>query len=384
MIFYLDNAATTRTYPVAAESMAKVMTEDYGNPSSLHPMGVRAAALVGESRSIVAEALGCLPEELIFTSGGTESDNWALFGTAQGRRRGHIITTAVEHSAVLNTAKELEGRGFEVTYLPPDDDGGVSAGAVEQALREDTFLVSAMLVNNETGAVTKIREIAEVLRRKGSGAMLHTDAVQGFLKVPFSAEDLGADLLSISAHKIGGPKGIGALYIRGENIKEINKPKKLRQFFFGGGQEGGLRPGTEATAQIAGFAAACRYGKEHLEEHIRVMEALKAYTLERLASEVPEAKRIGRGGAPHILSISLPGYPSETLVRFLGEEGVCVSAGSACHKGKPSHVIAAMKLPPKTAKGAIRVSFCPENTREDIDAFCRALKKAKETLLPAR
>ena len=376
MIFYLDNAATTRTYPFAAESMAKVMTEDYGNPSSLHPMGLRAAALVGESRSIVAEALGCLSEELIFTSGGTESDNWALFGMAQGRRRGHIITTAVEHSAVLNSAKTLEGRGFEVTYLPPDDAGGVSAGAVEQALREDTFLVSAMMVNNETGAVTKIREIAEVLHRKGSGALLHTDAVQGFLKLPFSARDLGADLISVSGHKIGGPKGIGALYIR-EGVR-------LRPLIFGGGQEGGLRPGTEATAQIVGFAAACRYGKEHLEEHIRVMEALKAYTLERLASEVPEAKRIGWGGAPHILSISLPGYPSETLVRFLGEEGVCVSAGSACHKGKPSHVIAAMKLPPKEAKGAIRVSFCPENMREDIDAFCRALKKAKETLLPAR
>lgn len=376
MISYLDNAATTQVYPCVAEIMAEVMTEHYGNPSSLHPMGRQAEAMVREGRATVAEAMGCEPEELRFTSGGTESDNWALFGAMQGYRRGHIITTAVEHPAVLNAAKELEGRGFEVTYLSPDETGGVSPEAVERALREDTILVSAMLVNNETGAITKIKEIAELLRLRKSKALLHTDAVQGFLKVPFSAKRLGAQLISVSAHKIGGPKGVGALYIQ-EGVK-------LRPLFFGGGQESGLRPGTEATAQTAGFAAACRYGMEHLEEHIRIMEALKAYTLERLAAEVPEAQRIGEGGAPHILSISLPGYPSEILVRTLGEEGVCVSAGSACHKGKPSHVIAAQKLPPRVAKGALRVSFCPENTREDIDAFCRALKMARDTLLPGR
>ena len=325
---YFDHAATTPVLPAAADAAYRVMTEDFGNPSSLHALGREAAKEVEGHRAAVAKALGCQPGELYFTSCGTEGDNWAVrLGAHLGRHRGkHIITTAVEHAAVLEPCRYLEQQGCEVTYLVPDHTGRVPAEAVEEALREDTVLVSMMLVNNETGAVQPVGEVARLLKRKKSAALLHTDAVQGFLKLDFTPKSLGVDLLTLSAHKIGGMKGSGALYIR----NGLRAEPLLR----GGGQEKGLRSGTEATPQIAAFAAAAGYGAEHRAEHIAYLEDLKAYTLKTLEAKVPGLAVVSRGDAPHICAVSLPGRPSQVVVRYLSDKGFCLSAGSACHRGK--------------------------------------------------
>ncbi|MDD4715211.1 MAG: cysteine desulfurase family protein [Oscillospiraceae bacterium] len=374
---YLDNAAATRICPSAANAMMRAMTEDYGNPSSRHEMGARARTALQRNRETVAGALECLPEELYFTSGGTESDNWAILAAAQaGKRYGrHIITTALEHAAVLETTKELSRQGFEITYLPPDSGGSVSLEALKASLRPDTILVSMMLVNNETGTELPVRKAAEAIREAGSPALLHTDAAQGFLKVPFSAKTLGAQLITISGHKIRGPKGIGALYVK--------KGVKLPPLLWGGGQENGLRPGTEPTPLIAGFAAACALGRERMGADAAHMQALKEYSVQRLEKALPSARKIGKGEAPHILCLTLPGYRSEVLVRVLSDLGVCVSAGSACHRGRASHVLASMKLSPAEREGAFRVSFSPDNTQEEADALVDALVRAAGMIMPS-
>ena len=374
MLHYLDHAATTPVPRAVAEAMVEVLTEGFGNPSSQYDLGRAAAKRLAEDRAVIAGALGCVPERLFFTSCGTEGDNWAIRAALwQNRRVGkHIITTAVEHSAVLQCMKDLEQQGYAVTYLKPDGQNRITAAQVADALRPDTALVSMMLVNNETGTRYPVEEAAALLR--GRETLLHTDAVQGFLKVPFTAKSLGADLITLSAHKIGGPKGIGALYI-GERLPH---PRPL---LFGGGQEQGLRSGTEATAQIAGFAKAAALRLERLEESRAAMAALRDYAVERL-SVIPTLQFIGQADAPHILSLSLPGYPSQNIVNDLGSQGICVSAGSACHQGKASHVLTAMGLPKKVAAGTIRVSFGPETTREDIDALADALLAHKERRFP--
>lgn len=362
-MIYLDNAATTRVCPEAAQAAMAAMTEGYGNPSSVHPFGKAAAELVKTARADVAAAMGCAPEEIFFTSCGTEGNNWAIRGAVElGRRKGkHIITTTIEHSAVLEPVKALEREGYEVTYLSPDKTGHIPAGAVAAALREDTVLVSIMLVNNELGTVQPVAEAAAAIQAAGSPALLHTDAVQGFLKVPCSPKDLGVDLLTISGHKFRAPKGSGVLYIK----KELKFPP----LFLGGGQEGGLRPGTEPTAQIAALAAACKSWRPEYAGH---MASIKAYALETL-SAIPGLEIVSPGDAPHICAISLPGYPSEMLMRSLSDLGIYVSSGSACHKGKPSHVFAALGLPKQTLMGVLRISFSPDSTRTDIDAFHAAL-----------
>ena len=314
---------------------------------------------------------------LFFTSCGTEADNWAVTAACwQNRHLGrHIVTTAVEHSAVLEACRWMERQGYEVTYLVPAQDGSLSAEQVLAAVRQDTALVSCMLVNNELGNIYPIAEIARGLAVKNPQTLLHTDAVQGFLKVPCSAKTLGADFLTISAHKIGGPKGIGALYIG----PRVRNPKPL---LAGGGQEGGLRAGTEATAQIAGFARAVELRRENLEEKLLCMAKIRDYAAERL-SAIPDLKILSApGGAPHILSISLVGWPSQNIVNDLGSQGVCISAGSACHQGKPSHVIAALKLSKKVSGGVIRLSFGPETDKGDIDACADALRRHHDTRMP--
>ena len=371
---YLDHAATTPVPQAVAEVMVKVLTEGYGNPSAQYGLGREAKALADRSRAAIAAALGCRPEQLYFTSCGTEGDNWAIRAALyQNRRLGrHIVTTAVEHSAVLQCVKALEREGYPVTYLKPDGQGRVTAQQVTGALREDTALVSMMLVNNETGTRYPVEEVAALLKNRGT--LLHTDAVQGFLKVPFTAKNLGADFIAVSAHKIGGPKGVGALYIGG-------KAKNVQPLLYGGGQESGLRPGTEATAQIAGFAKAVELRAQRLEETWAHMARCKAYAVERL-SGIPGLRFIGASDAPHILSLSLPGYPSQNIVSDLDSKGVCVSAGSACHRGKASHVLVAMGLEKKAAAGTIRVSFGPETAQADIDALYAALLEHKTTRFP--
>ena len=375
-MIYLDHAATTPLPEAVADTMYDVLRHQFGNPSAQYPLGREAKEMVEEARRTIAGALGCQPSALHFTSCGTESDNWAIRAAAwQGRHTGrHIITTAVEHSAVLEPCRQLEQEGYEVTYLKPDRTGHISAGQVAEALREDTVLVSVMLVNNETGCVFPVAETARLLRDSGSAALLHCDAVQGFLKVPFSAKTLGADLITISGHKIHAPKGIGALYIR--------SGLKLPPYIHGGGQERGIRAGTEATPQIAAFGVAAEIASAKMAEATKTMAELRTHAIDRLTAEVAGVTIIG-GGAPHILSISLPGYRSEVLMNFLEAREIYTSKSSACKKGGRSHVLEAIGLPSNVIDGALRISFSRYTTREDIDALCDALRDAKQTLFPS-
>lgn len=373
MEHYLDNAATTKVCDEAAQAALAAMTENYGNPSSTHTRGREANRLLEKARKQVSAALGCAPGELIFTSCGSESDNWAIINGAEAmRRRGkHIISSAVEHDAVRRSLDELESRGFEVTRLAPDEKGGVSLDSVVSALRDDTILVSLMLVNNETGAVTDLSSIARAVKKACPAALVHTDAVQGFMKVPFSAKTLGADMISISGHKIHAPKGIGALYVK--------NGVKLKPFIVGGSQENGRRAGTEAMPQIAAFGAACEIAQAGMAENIARMQSLRERAVQRLSREIPELVLIG-GGSPHILSISLPGWRSEVLMNYLEAKEVYVSRSSACKKGGRSHVLEAMGLSSRVIDGAIRIGLSRFTTEEDIDALCSALKEAHDTL----
>ena len=373
---YFDNAATTPVPKAVADAMYEVLTAHFANPSSQYPMGVEMKKAVEGWRAVIAGALGCPAERLYFTSCGTESDNWAIQAALwQNRHRGrHIITTAVEHSAVLEPCKLLAQQGYEVTYLKPGRDGNITAEQVADALREDTALVSVMLVNNETGCVFPVADIAALLREKGSPALLHCDAVQGFLKVPCDPEGWGVDLMSLSGHKIGGPKGVGALYIG----PRVRNPRPLLP---GGGQERGARSGTEATAQIAGFAKAVELRLADYDAKLGHMAGLKAYCREKLLA-MGGVVPVGEGTAPHILAVSLVGYPSANIVTDLGAQGICISAGSACHQGKASHVVSALGLDKKTAAGVIRISFSPDNTREDVDVLCQALLAHRDSRFP--
>lgn len=373
MEIYLDNAATTQVCREAADESYKVMTQFYGNPSSTHTKGREAKAILDKARGRVAAALGCSPSEVYFTSCGSESDLWAISKGAESlaRRGKHIISSAVEHDAVRKTLRELGQRGFEVTWLSPEKDGSISPAAVKEALRDDTVLVTLMMVNNETGAVTDIAAIAKMLKAEGSKALLHTDAVQGFMKVPFTVKKLGADLISISGHKIHAPKGIGALYIK--------TGCKIKPLILGGAQENGMRAGTEAMPQIAAFGAACEAAQSSMSENIEKMYALRQLAEGTIRRDIPEAQIIG-GGAPHVLSVSLPGWRSEVIMNFLEARGIFVSRSSACKKGGRSHVLEAMGLPAAVIDGAIRISFSRFNTEDDILALCSALRDAHDTL----
>ena len=375
-MIYLDNAATTPVPKAVADAVYDVLLHHCGNPSSQYPAGQEMKKAVEGWRAVIAGALHCPPEHLHFTSCGTESDNWAIQAALwQGRHTGkHIITTAVEHSAILEPCKLLAQQGYDVTYLKPGRDGNITVEQVANALREDTVLVSMMLVNNETGCVFPVAETARLLREKKSPALLHCDAVQGFLKVPCDPAGWGVDMMSLSGHKLGAPKGIGALYI-GPHLRE---PRPLLP---GGGQERGLRSGTEATAQIAGFATAVALRLENYDAKLAHMTALRDYCREKLLA-MGGVVPVGAGTAPHILSVSLVGYPSANIVTELGAEGICISAGSACHQGKASHVVSALGLDKKTAAGVIRISFSPDNTTEDVDALCDALRRHRDNRFP--
>ncbi len=376
MDIYLDNAATTRVCPEAADIAYKVMTEQYGNPSSTHARGREAKKLLDSARREVSLCLGCQPKELVFTSCGSEADNWALLSGAYAAsaKGGHVISSMAEHDAVRKALDELERRGYEVTRLAPDESGAIPVQAVVDALRPDTVLVSLMLVNNETGAVTDIAGVARALKKVGSKALLHCDAVQGFLKVPFTVKSLGADMVAISGHKIHAPKGIGALYVR--------SGLHLRPLIVGGSQEDGRRAGTEAMPNICAFGEAARVGRALMAESTQRMAALREGVVGRLRAENPGLVVIG-GGAPHILCVSLPGYRSEVLMNFLEARGISVSKSSACKKGGRSHVLEAMGLPAPVIDGALRLGLSRFTTQDELDEFCLCLREARESLAHA-
>ena len=362
-MIYFDNSATTRPCKEAVEAMTLAMTQNWANPSALYSFGIDAAKELRVSRQQVAAAMGAEPDRVFFTSGGTEADNWAIFGTVKrfGKRGKHIITTAIEHHAVLNCMKELESQGYEVTYLQPDSMGCVTAQQLKAALRPDTILVSIMMVNNEVGSVMPIAQMAKLTHKLCPNAIFHTDAVQGFLKIPFSAKMLGADLISVSSHKIHGPKGAGALYIS-------PKLKSFPPMIYGGGQESGYRSGTEGTPAIAGFAAACAACAATVTADIAHESALLAKLVEKISS-LEQIQINGAHQAPHILSLSIPGVPTQNTINILQDHGICVSAGSACAKGHRSHTLTAMNLSPQVLDSSFRVSLSRETTEEDLDAL---------------
>lgn len=367
-MIYFDNSATTKPCREAVEAVTQALTSGWGNPSALYHFGIEAAGQLRACRVKVASALGAEPDRVFFTSGGTEADNWAIFGTIKrmGKRGRHIVTTAVEHHAILNCMKQLEAQGFQVTYLQPDKEGNISLESLRQALRRDTILVSIMMVNNETGAVMPISQMAKLTHKLCPEAYFHTDAVQGFLKIPFQAKTLGADLISISSHKIHGPKGAGALYIS-------PRLKSFPPIMLGGGQENGYRSGTEATPAIAGFAAAAAAVGSTFPVDTQQEKAL-LHTLIGKLSALDGVVINGSHQAPHILSISIPGVPTQNTINILQESGICVSAGSACAKGHRSHVLSAMHLPPEIIDSSIRISLSRETTREEIDGLIRGIE----------
>lgn len=371
---YLDNSATTSVLPEAIEAAIKMMCVNFGNPSSLHSMGTDALHTLKKSREAVASALSCDASELVFTSGGTESINTALFGAAYKNRHygRHIITTQIEHAATLNACKRLEQQGFDVTYLCADQSGHISIEDFLQALRQDTILASIMLVNNEIGTVFPVDQIGVVLKRKCPRALYHIDAVQGLFRLPLTPNKWNCDMLSISGHKIGAPKGIGALY--------INKNVHIPPYLVGGGQESGMRSGTEAIPNIAAFGAACRIRCEHLESDLNHVDQLNKYLWDCLMHEIPWVQKNGAPDIPHVSNFSLCGCKSEVMLRILESEQVFVSSGSACAKGHESHVLKSMGLRKDQIDSALRISFAPFNTLEDVDALIKALKKGVKML----
>ena len=367
-MIYLDNSATTKPCQEAVEAVTKSLTENWGNPSALYNFGIDTGKMLRTARHQVAAAMGAEPDRIFFTSGGTEADNWAIFSTVKryGKKNKHIITTAIEHHAILHCMKELEAQGFEVTYLQPDETGCVAADTLKAALRKDTILVSIMMVNNEVGSVMPIQQMAKLTHKLCPDAIFHTDAVQGFLKVSFSAKTLGADLISVSSHKVHGPKGVGALYIS-------PRLKSFPAFIQGGGQEGGYRSGTEGTPAIFGFAAACAAISATYKEDSKKEKAM----LDALAEKLSALDGIcinGAHEAPHVLSIAIPGVPTQNSINILQDHDICVSAGSACAKGHRSHVLEAMKVVPERIDGTFRVSLCKDTTQEELDTLYTVIR----------
>lgn len=370
---YLDNASTTPVCEECAEIAYTVMKDHYGNPSSTHTLGRDAASIMKNARSQVAAALGCKPQEVYFTSCGSESDNWAIIRGAKLRSHEgrHIISSQIEHDAVRKSLDFLESEGYEITRLKPDHTGCIHVQDVLEQVRSDTILVSLMMVNNETGAISDVDSIARQVHKINPRILVHTDAVQAFMKIPFSAKKMDVDMISISGHKIHAPKGIGALYIR--------SGIKLPSYILGGGQESGMRAGTEALPQIAAFGLACEIAKKGFKTYTAEIQERKETVSQLLKMEVPEAVILS-GDAPHILSISLPGWRSEVLMNFMEAQGVYVSRSSACKKGARSHVLEAIGLEPDVIDGAIRVSFSRYNTAEDCEGFVTCLKQARDQL----
>lgn len=370
---YFDNSATTRCYEGVKDIVVKTMMEDYGNPSAMHRKGVEAEQYVKQSAKILARLLKVNEKEILFTSGGTESNNLALIGGAMANKRSgtHIITTAVEHAAVGQPAAFLEEQGFEVTILPVDERGVVRLDELSAALRPDTILVSTMYVNNEVGAVMPVEQIGAMVHEKSPKALYHVDAIQGFGKYRIYPKRLGIDLLSVSGHKIHGPKGVGFLY--------ISEKAKVQPLILGGGQQGGMRSGTDNVPGIAGLGVAAELIYTDFEEKVEHLYQLK----ERMAEGLSQMEDVAingmalREGAPQILSVSFLGIRSEVLLHTLEDKGIYVSAGSACssHKRKASSTLTAIGLPADQKESTVRISFSEENTFEEVDYCLEVLRE---------
>ena len=378
MEVYLDNSATTRVRPEVAGRMVEMMTREYGNPSSLHRKGFLAEQAVKEAREQLAAVLSAAPGELLFTSCGSESNNLAILGYCRGNKRAgdKIVTTQVEHESVLAPARQLAAEGYEVAYAAPRPDGTVDPRAVADQVDGRTALVSVMAVNSETGAINDLEAIARLAKEKHPGVRVHCDGVQAFCKLPLNPRRMGVDLLTASAHKIHGPKGAALLYAA--------QGVRLAPLYYGSGQERGLHPGTENTPAICGFGLAAQLLWREHDKNWQKMETLSRLLREKCSQIPGVCINSPINAAPYIMNLSIPSVRSEVMIHFLEESDIYVSSGSACAKGRPSHVLAAMGLPRDRIDGALRVSFSEENTPEDVDAFCRTLAEGLRTLAGRR
>lgn len=370
---YLDNSATTKPCDGSLTLLNKALSECWGNPSSLHSGGIKAEDIILSCRERCAKMLGARPDEIFFTSGGTEANNIALNGavTARAKRGNRIITTAIEHPSVSEVMKNFETKGFDVVYLKPDKSGKISTEDFRVALNEKTILVSIMLVNNETGTIQPVKEIGKIIKSSGSTALLHCDAVQAFGKLPIKISELGADLLTFSGHKIHAPKGIGVLYKK--------KNLHLSPLCFGGGQQEGLRPGTEPVPLIAALEGAIRELPDIKGQFSKTKE-LWQYTKDLLLKTGLVDINSPDDALPYVLNVSVTGWRSETLLHFLDSKGILVSSGSACAKGGISPTLSAMGLDSKHIDSALRISFSRYNSAEDSDKLCEAIKEATTKL----
>ena len=375
-IIYLDNAATTRTAPEVVDAMLPYFTEKYGNPSSVYGFAAENKEVISRQRRVIAEVLGAKENEIYFTAGGTESDNWALTATAEAyaSKGKHIITSRIEHHAILHTCEYLEKRGYEVTYLDVDENGLVDPKKVEEALRPDTILISIMTANNEIGTIQPIREIGEIAR--AHGVLFHTDAVQAFAQIPINVEECHIDMLSASGHKLNGPKGIGFLYIR--------KGVKIRSFIHGGAQERKRRAGTENVPGIVGLGKAVELAASTMEERAERETKLRDYTIARIEKEIPYCRlngdRVKR--LPNNINFSFRFIEGESMLIKLDLKGICASSGSACTSGSldPSHVLLAIGLPHEIAHGSLRMTLGADTTKEDLDYMVDCLKQIVEEI----
>lgn len=375
-LIYLDNAATTRTAPEVVEAMLPYFSEMYGNPSSVYTFSQKSREAITDAREKIAKALGAKTEEIYFTAGGSEADNWALKAAAEAYRAkgNHIITTKIEHHAILHTAQWLEKQGFEVTYLDVDESGTVKLEELKKAIRPTTILISVMFANNEIGTIQPVKEIGTIAREHG--ILFHTDAVQAFGQLPIQVEELHIDMLSSSAHKLNGPKGIGFLYIR--------KGVKIRSFIHGGAQERKRRAGTENVPGIVGYGAAVARAMRTMEERTAKERELRDYLIDRVLSEIPYTRLNGHRSRrlPNNTNFSFQFVEGESLLIMLDMDGICGSSGSACTSGSldPSHVLLAIGLPHEIAHGSLRLTLSEETTKEELDYVVESIRKIVEKL----
>ena len=370
-IIYLDNAATTKTAPEVVEAMLPYFSEHYGNPSSIYSLGTESKKAVSGVRESIAKSLGAATNEIYFTAGGSEADNWAIKATAEAyaQKGKHIITSAIEHHAVLHTCEYLEKRGYEVTYVGVDENGILKLDELERAIRPDTVLISIMFANNEIGTIQPIKEIGRIA--KEHGVLFHTDAVQAYGQLPINVDEYQIDMLSASAHKLNGPKGIGFLYIR--------KGLKTRSFIHGGAQERSRRAGTENVPGIVGFGAASARAMARMEEKTKKEIGLRDYLIRRIEEEIPYCRLNGdrERRLPNNVNFSFQFVEGESLLIMLDMRGICASSGSACTSGSldPSHVLLAIGLPHEIAHGSLRLTLSEENTKEELDTTVEAIKE---------